>query len=259
MGKKILFIVRDDSSGYDSPRDWDNLWSLTTFEKGRRSDYITHHEGGFSSEGGPQALGVNFGFGNPHSRSAPYGGLVRTLSRGSEGGLWPFRRFIYDRTIAMQVARRVELGEESGDYLDSDSYVTIADDVGIGGGNLSECDGLLTLSFEKLKQNFADMTKEEAIERAFQSGKDEMETYSAWAEGEVYAGTVIDAETGEELDSGGGYYGGDHKKSGLLDNFDYDEVANRGGAFDDNYEMRDAIRALTKRDEDEDEDEDEDY
>jgi len=47
--------------------------------------------------------------------------------------------------------------------------------------------------------------------------KDELETYNAYANGEVYGFTATDPETGEEIGSCWGYYDSDHETNGLLE------------------------------------------
>ena len=55
---------------------------------------------------------------------------------------------------------------------------------------------------EEIKEYYADTTDEKLTEYLY----NEVKTYSQYLNGEVYRFDVIDDETGEQLDCGGGYY-----------------------------------------------------
>ena len=230
MSKTILFIGYDENSGYHSPRDWDNLGELTTFSSRNFKEY---NEGGNSWDNVEEALMRDFGLQAYHYKGQG-GGLVLLLDRDPrDGTLSVHDEIVY--TEAM-IAVREELEEELGVYNPDE----IAERLGL---DFSGIDGLLIVPFAKIISEYGSLD-EDAIAQATAFLKGEIETYNMWARGDVYYGVLVDAATGEELDSCGGFIGDDPKQSGMFDHFGSDEVANGGRPYYDSREMQQAIDAL---------------
>jgi hypothetical protein len=230
MSKTILFIGYDENSGDQNPRDWDNLGELTTFSSRNFKDY---NEGGNSWDDCLEALMRDFGLQAYHYKGQG-GGLVLLLDRDPRDGTLSIHgEIVY--TEAM-IAAREELEEELGVYNPDE----IAERLDL---DFSGIDGLLIVPFAKIISEYGSLD-EEALSRASRYLKGEIETYNMWARGDVYYGVLVDAATGEELDSCGGFIGDDPKQSGMFDHFDSDEVANGGRPYYSHREMQQAIDAL---------------
>jgi len=233
MSKKILFIGYDEDSGYHNPRDWDNLGELTTFSS---RDFKEYNEGGNSWDNVEEALMRDFGLQAYHYKGQG-GGLVMLLDRDPRDGTLSIHgEIVY--TEAM-IAVREELEEELGVYNPDE----IAERLDL---DFSGIDGLLIVPFAKIMSEYGSLD-EDAIAQATAFLKGEIETYNMWARGDVYYGVLVDAATGRELDSCGGFIGRNPEQSGMFDHFEfeYDEVANGGRPYYDRREMQQAIDALS--------------
>ena len=243
MGKKVLFIVHDDSHG-NSPRSWSNIGELTTFDS---RNFTSHDEGKNRWDDCLEALMRDFSLG-AHWHNGKGGGLVFLLDRDPRDGTLSINdEIVY--TEAM-IAARQDLEDELGEYASDD----IAERLGL---DFSGIDGLMIVPFATIISEYGSLGAD-ALSRARSYIEGEIETYNTWATGDIYGGVIVDASTGEEEDSCYGFYGSDPKRSGLLEHFEYDEIANDGDPYYDRYEMQRAIDALVEEAEDEDEDEDED-
>lgn len=82
--------------------------------------------------------------------------------------------------------------------------------------------GFILVSKKKALEEFGGkiVTKnlKERLEKILEG---EVETYTQYVEGEVY-GFVIEDEDGEHIDSCYGFFGSDHKESGMLDYIDHE-------------------------------------
>jgi hypothetical protein len=244
MGKKILFIVLDENGSSDNPRHWDNLGELTTFSGPYGGNPPRYNEGGNSWKTPEQALMYDFGLAG-HGKTRG-GGLVLLLDYEDRNGTFSVSdKIIYTEPM---MEERQALEDELGGYDDSEE---IAERLGY---EFRGVDGLMIVPFAKIISEYGSLD-EDAIARATSCLKGEMNTYNLWASGEVYGGVLVDAATGEEEDALYGFIG-DPEESGLLEHFEYDEIANDGDPYYSRREMDRAVAALIG---DEDEDADEGY
>ena len=80
--------------------------------------------------------------------------------------------------------------------------------------------GIIYASYDTIKSEYGD-TSEESLEKAKNCMKGEVETYSQWANGEVYGFRLIKVDEYnkeiEEIDSCWGFYGSDPRENGIED------------------------------------------
>ena len=245
MSKKILFVVLDENGNSDNPRHWDTISELTTFSGPYGGDPPRYNEGGNSWKTPEQALMYDFGLAG-HGKTRG-GGLVLLLDYEDRNGTFSVSdKIIYTEPM---MEERQALEDELGGYDDSEE---IAERLGY---EFRGVDGVLVLPFDKIISEYGSLD-EEALSSALRYLTSEMNTYNLWASGEVYYGVLVDAATGEELDSCGGFLGSDPEESGLLEHFEYDEIGNGGDPY---YSRRELDRAVAALIEDEDEEEDDDF
>jgi hypothetical protein len=91
-------------------------------------------------------------------------------------------------------------------------------------GNFATCQwdsgqaGYAYASFEDIRKWFGKKRLTSEIkDMAYKNLEGEIDTFDAYLQGAVYCYTIIDLDSGEEVDSCGGYYGYDHKESGLME------------------------------------------
>lgn len=81
--------------------------------------------------------------------------------------------------------------------------------------------GYIYTSYETIKSEYGDIS-EDSINKAKSYMEGEVETYSQWANGDVYGFRLIkvdeDGDEIEEIDSCWGFYGSDPKENGIADN-----------------------------------------
>ena len=80
--------------------------------------------------------------------------------------------------------------------------------------------GIIYASYDKIKSEYGD-TSEESLEKAKSHMEGEVETYSQWANGDVYGFRLIKVdeynEEIEEIDSCWGFYGSNPRENGIKD------------------------------------------